>query len=296
MENMYWHFLLIYVGFLLLAILLTTARRWLRPNSKPSDIWKKYPVYLFLNFSFICAILLPYQLHTLGFLLATIGYFASREFATALKLSAKQNSRWLSLVAAGFIFIADFFRPPIFIGICATLLLILIAINSLAYHGENIVKLIANLAASLLFLPCTLATLIWIWKTNMGQFNALFVYGVVATNDAFAQIIGQIIGNKLLAPRISPSKTIEGAVGGLLLASSIGASLFSAIGLDYMQGALVAAFISLAGLIGDLMFSSLKRALGLKDFSDFLGPHGGVLDRFDSLIFAAPVFFILWVR
>jgi phosphatidate cytidylyltransferase len=143
------------------------------------------------------------------------------------------------------------------------------------------------------YLPLCLASLLWLQRGSPGGFNAVFLVMVIAGNDAFAQITGQLLGGRKLAPRISPGKTVAGAAGGALCAAAIGAALSTTIGWPLVAGACAGAALGAAGQIGDLVESSWKRALGLKDFSGLLGAQGGVLDRFDALIFTAPLFYAL---
>lgn len=120
----------------------------------------------------------------------------------------------------------------------------------------------------------------------------VFLYLVVAAFDAYSQLVGQWAGRTRITPRLSPHKTLEGAAGGLAgavaMALALGAPLRLA-SLGSLRLAQAAAGVSLLALAGDLAFSAVKRARGLKDFGAWLPGHGGLLDRFDSLILAAPV-------
>jgi phosphatidate cytidylyltransferase len=117
-----------------------------------------------------------------------------------------------------------------------------------------------------------------------------------ASMDAFSQLWGRLLGRRRLCPRLSPGKTVEGSAGGLLttlaLALALGCWLPRMI---LPRLAALALLTALAGLAGDLTFSAVKRRLGVKDFSGLLPGHGGVLDRFDSLIVAAPAYYWGWV-
>jgi phosphatidate cytidylyltransferase len=122
-----------------------------------------------------------------------------------------------------------------------------------------------------------------------------FVFLLVATTDSFSQLWGKLLGNHKLCPQLSPGKTWEGLLGGFV--STAAASCF----LGFLMP--TAALLQLIGLglivavsatAGDLLFSHAKRKIGIKDFSGILPGHGGILDRFDSLIVAAPVFY--WSR
>ncbi len=118
-----------------------------------------------------------------------------------------------------------------------------------------------------------------------------FLWLVVGTTDAYSQLFGQGWGRHPMAPVLSPSKMWEGFAGGTL--SAVGAGVATAFvfpALSLGQSALLALIVSLAASAGDLVESAVKRHLRIKDFSDFLGTHGGLLDRFDSLLAAALVF------
>ncbi len=117
----------------------------------------------------------------------------------------------------------------------------------------------------------------------------LFIFFVIWVNDSLAYFTGRAFGKHKLCPSISPKKTIEGSVGGI-----IGGTLMAVILSYYWQKPLLPMFflgllVSVAGQFGDLVESIIKRNAAVKDSGFFLPGHGGVLDRFDSLLFAAPV-------
>jgi phosphatidate cytidylyltransferase len=115
---------------------------------------------------------------------------------------------------------------------------------------------------------------------------------LVATTDAFAQLWGRLLGRHKLCPRLSPGKTVEGLLGGLITTAAV-AGLLAVPFPEALAPRLVGLGLVTAwgGIGGDLLFSAVKRGAGVKDFSGFLPGHGGLLDRFDSLIVAAPVFY-----
>ncbi len=125
--------------------------------------------------------------------------------------------------------------------------------------------------------------------TTSGEWMIFFVTAATWLSDSGALFVGKGLGRYKLAPRISPGKTWEGAIGGVLvsLIGCAGLGTYLHIPLRYALG--LAALCAISGQIGDLCESSLKRDLGVKDFGAMFPGHGGVLDRIDSLLFAAPL-------
>jgi phosphatidate cytidylyltransferase len=128
------------------------------------------------------------------------------------------------------------------------------------------------------------------WRDRNFAVVAIF-FALVWANDMIAYFIGTRYGRHKLAPRISPGKSWEGALAGLLVAGSIGAISGSVLGLSVAGGALFGGIISIAAQVGDLFESALKRIAGVKDSGAILPGHGGILDRFDGVLFAALVGF-----
>lgn len=131
-----------------------------------------------------------------------------------------------------------------------------------------------------------------------------YIYLVVIANDLFAYLIGCKWGKKKLCPDISPKKSVEGAVAGLVAGTIIGtATLFNAnivnpsgtkeIIIAIVLGVILSIFLSITVQVGDLIASKIKRGYQIKDYSNIFPGHGGVLDRFDSLIYAGIWFYII---
>jgi phosphatidate cytidylyltransferase len=121
----------------------------------------------------------------------------------------------------------------------------------------------------------------------------IFLVLVVQLSDVLQYVFGKLFGRHPIAPVISPNKTWEGFVGGVLTATAIGAGIWWATPFTLWQAAAMALAITLAGFAGGLILSAIKRDRGVKDYGAFIQGHGGMLDRIDSLCFAAPIFFHL---
>ena len=120
-----------------------------------------------------------------------------------------------------------------------------------------------------------------------------FLVIVVQSSDVLQYVWGKLCGRRLIAPSLSPSKTVEGFVGGVASASVLGAGLWWITPFAPWQAALLALVINLMGFFGGLVMSAIKRDRGIKDWGHMIEGHGGMLDRLDSVCFAAPVFFHL---
>ncbi len=118
-----------------------------------------------------------------------------------------------------------------------------------------------------------------------------FLVAVAQMSDVFQYVWGKLCGRHQIAPRLSPSKTVEGLIGGGLSAIALGAALWSITPFTPLVAAGMAAIIVVMGFFGGLVMSAIKRDRGVKDYGEILPGHGGMLDRIDSLCFAAPVFF-----
>jgi phosphatidate cytidylyltransferase len=118
-----------------------------------------------------------------------------------------------------------------------------------------------------------------------------FLVIVVQISDVLQYVWGKLVGRVRIAPKLSPSKTVEGFVGGALSATLIGAGLFWITPFTPLQAALLSLVIVLMGFFGGLVMSAIKRDRGIKDWGHLIAGHGGFIDRLDSVVFAAPIFF-----
>lgn len=133
---------------------------------------------------------------------------------------------------------------------------------------------------------------------NFSLLYIVYLFLITTITDTFALITGKFIGKHKFAPKISPKKTWEGFFGGSLWGTLCGTVFFNTVidsGLNIVVVALVTLCLSVIGQLGDLVFSSIKRHYGAKDFSNLIPGHGGVLDRLDSVIFVVLGFLLFLV-
>lgn len=130
------------------------------------------------------------------------------------------------------------------------------------------------------------------YERQNGKLLFYFVF-VVQMSDVMQYIWGKTLGRHKIAPTVSPNKTWEGFVGGIASATLIGAGLWWATPFTPLQAAVISLVIALMGFAGGMVMSAIKRDRGVKDYGTMIEGHGGVMDRIDSVCFAAPVFFHL---
>ena len=127
--------------------------------------------------------------------------------------------------------------------------------------------------------------------------NYIFYLLIITTiSDTFALFTGILVGKHKLCPKISPKKTIEGLIGGVFMGTFISTCFYATVINSHTSLVLIimcSCFLCLIGQLGDLVFSSIKRYYEVKDFSKIIPGHGGILDRFDSLIFVTLAFILL---
>lgn len=119
----------------------------------------------------------------------------------------------------------------------------------------------------------------------------LFLVMIVQVSDVFQYVWGKMLGRRKIAPHVSPNKTVAGTVGGILTATAMGTGLWWATPFRPEEAAGISLLICIMGFLGGLVMSAVKRDRGAKDYGSLIPGHGGVMDRIDSLCFAAPVFF-----
>lgn len=178
------------------------------------------------------------------------------------------------------------------------LLVLLLALFArlLQKHGQYRFSDVAGAAFGAICLPYLLLSLIRIFQIpQIGPFLVLLPLVAAWGSDTCALFAGMLFGKHKLAPVVSPKKTIEGAVGGVVGAALIMLAVvacfnrFTPVDIPYLAALILGTIGAIIGQLGDLTFSVIKRQTGIKDYGNIFPGHGGVLDRFDSVIFVAPI-------
>ncbi len=171
--------------------------------------------------------------------------------------------------------------------------LVLLAAISLLYRFRDIHQAAQEWAlftAGLLYVPLLLAQLLLLRAEPLGHAWILLMLVIVMAGDSAAYYIGSTFGRHKLYPAVSPNKSIEGALGGLAgsVAGAFVARLTFFPQLEVTDCLVIAILLGVLGQLGDLFESLLKRSCGVKDSGGLVPGHGGILDRLDSILFAAP--------
>ncbi len=215
------------------------------------------------------------------------------EFYKALKVKEFNPISVIGyIILAVFYLIGNDFNYLIYIIVLATIILLIIPVVNLKYTFiDASITLLGFLYVGILFsfIPLVNSKVggnFLVWLIFIGSWGA----------DTLAYYSGKYLGKKKLCPEVSPKKTIAGAIGGLL-GSTIGCGIFGIVTSSYLPEVqiihffLIGALCGIMGQFGDLVASSVKRYVGIKDYSNLIPGHGGILDRFDSILFNSAVVF-----
>jgi phosphatidate cytidylyltransferase len=209
-----------------------------------------------------------------------------------LPIPMKVTALFLALVLFHTIARGPFFMT---LSILAFWVIALSALRLFAYpdRRDHAVDDVAKTVLGLLYVCLPLALLVFIDKHPQGSLWIFFLLTVVFANDTGAYYTGRLFGKHKLHPSVSPKKTWEGTIGGIVLSVAVSyvfVYLFPLFKAD-LQRILITVTIAVFGQIGDLVESMLKRNYGRKDSGKILPGHGGILDRIDGLLFAIPVLY-----
>jgi len=277
------------VAFSVGAAVIGLAALSARGRGLVGELWALYRS----EFLVVGLVLLPAALGGWAFLAALLAltWRGQIEMARLFDLPAAGPFEYVAMAAGAFIVATGTIFGPSWAGLVALGLL-----SAVAYHGVWVRpdRLRFGVAALGLIFPALFVAQLGALRADEGGFGWLvLVFAVVEINDAFALVFGKLFGRTLIMPRLSPRKTAEGLFAGLIC-GALGGMLVAhyLLALDWTTAIPMVAVILAAGLIGDLATSALKRRRNKKDFAPVHALHGGLLDIYDSLLFAAPLFLL----
>lgn len=236
-----------------------------------------------------------------GFALGA-GLFEFYSLTKKLELKADAAAGYVGSAAlfVGFLFDAPAHSPDLLVGTIGLTIVALLITQTFRFT-KDFSKMLAGIGVTLVgimyvaFLGGFLISTRVGFETTPGLSTDLLGYFflVLMGSDAGAYFTGRALGKHKLAPAVSPGKTIEGLVGGVLAAAGLGAlaTFWFFPALPYQWSIPLAAVLAVAGVLGDLAESAMKRGSKTKDAASILPGHGGLLDRLDSLLFGAPILY-----
>jgi phosphatidate cytidylyltransferase len=234
-------------------------------------------------------------------LLVTVGGLLSLWEYFRIVHSSDAETAYNILVVWGFINGGGIIWAAHFRGLEAVVILVAFnllfsALFSLFKYGNDplVMESIKKQLQGVIYIPVLISFLIFIRQDTDGMTWIFFLLSIVFAGDISALYVGTFLGRHKLCPAVSPAKTIEGSLGGIMANVVIG-SIAKYFFLSHLSWGLCIVFfiaIGVAGQIGDLFESELKRSSKIKDSGGLLPGHGGFLDRIDALLFAAPVAYV----
>lgn len=286
------HMLWLIAGLVLLAVMLIV--QYLTRKVENSFVTRLISGVILLDIALIVIIRGSYLLYAVCLVLSLIGAF---EFYRAMGLYSRGKKR-TPLEIAGYIGVILYYLSLISGGqmpriisvvLCVTLLMSVYVFTFPAFRiGQVMTALFGIIYVGVM--------LSFIYQTRMlpnGRYSVWLIFICSWGCDTCAYLFGRMFGRHKMTPVLSPHKTIEGAVGGIVGASVLGLLFALLTREDAAAFMIISAIGAVISIIGDLAASAVKRNEDIKDYGTLIPGHGGVLDRFDSVIFTAPVIYFL---
>lgn len=278
-------------GYAIILSILTIVFRIQKKNV--GRMWVKYLTW----FIIIPPILIPLVFSPVAFkvIILILSLLCFREYANAVGLWKDRYFIILSNLAIIVCYI------PVFLGyfgffqaMPVYLIIFVLLLPIVRGEYEHMVQKACLAMLGITYFGWLFAHIAFFVNIKNGIAYIFLLFLLVESNDASGYIFGKLFGKHKLIPKISPRKTDAGLIGGLLVVIGLSFALkFLAPNFSVFHRILFASVISIGGTSGDLVMSYVKRDLKIKDFGRILPGHGGLLDRFDSIIFVAPLFFHL---
>lgn len=295
--------LLSVVGGILIAAFI--VGQVLRVRLGPTDVITNLNARIYAWWVMVSALALAFWIGRLGVigLFALLSLGALREFT---KLTAQTRAdHWAQVATFGIALPVQFWLIwdnwyglyAVFIPVYAFLLLSIATV--IRGETDNFLRRVSEMHWALMICVYAISHVPALLYLSIPEYDGrnllliAYLIFVVQLSDVAQYIWGKLLGHHKVAPSLSPSKTWEGLIGGIATATLAGAGLWWMTPFSPLQSAGMALIITLMGFFGGLVMSAVKRDRGIKDWGHLIKGHGGVLDRMDSLVFSAPVFFHL---
>ena len=308
-EKFYW-----LIGGIVTLLLIASATGWVlksrlaglaQPNEKSQKIVSNLIARVNAWWVMVAVFAVAFLAGKLGtvVLFIFISYFALREFMTLTPTRAGDHRAlsfafFLLMPLHYYLIYTEWYALfTILIPVYAFLLMPCISVlaQDTEYFLERAAKIQWGVMISIYCISHAPALLLLDIPNFSGQ-NALLLFYfmlIVQLSDVLQYVFGNLFGKTKVAPVVSPNKTIEGLIGGGVSTTLVGAAMWWITPFTPLQSAAMAAIIVVMGFLGGLVMSAIKRSLGAKDWGSMIEGHGGMLDRMDSVSFAAPIFFHL---
>lgn len=244
----------------------------------------------------------PLWLQTLGAL--AVAEFALYEYLLLAETSGVHSPQWLTLICCAILFAISYWASSFLLPVMEVFALTLLGVCSLRSELNRVLVEAACGFFGLMYVALPLVLALLIIEAENGAAQLIFLLVVVWAGDIVALYAGRLLGRHPMAPRLSPKKTWEGAIGSMIgsIAAGLGIVAYGShlfhhgVSLllytePWWYWTVLAVLLNVAAQIGDLLESAIKRGGGRKDSGTLLPGHGGVLDRIDALLLALPV---LW--
>ena len=271
----------------------------LKPNKNFEEIKARTKSWWVMASIFILALLIDYKISYIA--IAFLSFISFRELYSILEFRNEDRRAvfWAYIAIPIQFYLAYMGWYGAFIIFIPVVMFLFLPFR-LVIKGktDGIIKSMASLQWSLMLTVFGISHLAFLLSlpeidgfTNGGRGLLLFLVFLTEINDIMQFTWGKLFGKHKIIPKVSPNKTWEGFIGGLISTAIIAYFLKFLTPLDTSSVIFVGLLISFSGFVGDIVFSSIKRDLSIKDTSNIIPGHGGILDRIDSLAYTAPIFF-----
>lgn len=257
----------------------------------PKTIWTRYLAW----FLIAPPIIIPLVWGRIPFIAAmlVLSLLCFREYGQAVGLWKDRRLMVICYLAIACIYLPIFFfKYGIFQAMPIYVVAFILTVPMHRDEYEHMIQKVCLAVLGVVYFGWFFSHLAYFRNFTNGVAYIFVLFVLVEGNDAFAYLWGTLLGRHKLIPRLSPNKTVEGMFGAIMSVVALAFALrFLVPEISALHLAVIAFALSIFGMCGDLTISFIKRDLQIKDMGSLIPGHGGLLDRFDSIIFTAPLFF-----